>query len=451
MPLNPPLPPHRRRSLIRTAALFVLFTGSLAPVPAQSRPLAVQAPAEELIARSWSALREGASEAALEAADAAIAQLASANDPEPLGRAHLARCAVLYALGRTREAAQTARSVHELDGLLERVDDEALPDGFRAWVRAAASDSGPRAEGPTVALGELNPEREIREVSSHFEMDVEIVRVPVIVEDEEGDFVTGLEAEHFAVVDGTPPAQPVYQLIREEEASSVGILIDASDAAREHAPAILQAVMQLIEQMRPEDEVFLLQFGDQTEFLSDFAPGGETLLSALSDYQAGGARVLRDALATGLIRMREAAHDKKSLVLLALGDDAGSSTAASDVRSAAQRDGVSIHALLLPADLDRWRPGDDDAASTFLAQRLAFETGGLVAIRPATAERYGGLAGWVNSAAQDVGRYIRHQYLLQFESLSPPPHGEWRELRVRVNAPEGEKIQRVRARSGYMR
>lgn len=439
MPLST-LPPRT------TTALSLFVIGLLvcsSHAYAQETPPALAS----LIETCWAAIRAGAPADAIRSAEAALER--SGESGEWTDRAHLARSAGLYALGRTREAAVAARAIDDLERAVEGVDRVAMPGGFGTWVRAART-SASAAAAPEITLTELNPEREIREVSTHFELDVEIVRIPVIVEDIEGEFVTGLGREDFSVLDGGPPAQPVYQVIREAEPTSVGILIDASDAAREETPVLLESVMQLIGQLKDEDEVFLLQFGDEPRFLSDFTADSEALLAALADYEPTGSRALRDALATGLIRMRDATWDKKSLVMITFGEDDGSRTDAVEVRRAAQRDGVALHAILLPAQLERWRPGEEDDRPTFLLQRLAFETGGLVAIRPDSADRYGGLSGWIDLAAQDVGSYIRHQYLLQFESTDPPPPGEWRPLRVVVE--HGElKIERVRARSGYVR
>jgi hypothetical protein len=108
---------------------------------------------------------------------------------------------------------------------------------------------------------------------------------------------------------------------------------------------------------------------------------------------------------------------------------------------------VAINTLLVAQGLSRWRPGEETGAPMDFLQRLSHQTGGLVALRPAVEDRFGGLAGWLDRAGNDLSDYIRHQYLLLFESYDPPPHGEWRPLSVRVDA----VYERVRARSGYVR
>jgi VWFA-related protein len=239
-------------------------------------------------------------------------------------------------------------------------------------------------------------------------------------------------------------------------------------------------VTRLLERLRGDDEVFVVQFGDEADFLSDFrtveeiqaaieserdaaktaaeqaaaqAPAEPTPVQLptagglLADYSIGGDRALFDAVALGLIRMRTARYDKKALILISAGDDSGSETSEADLARAAQREGVAINTLLLAQGLSRWRPGVEAEAPSAFLQRLAHQTGGLVALRPAVEERFGGLEGWLDRASTDLSDYIEHQYLLLFESYDPPPHGEWRDLSVRVAA----VYERVRARSGYVR
>lgn len=440
MPCTPCRSSRAARGAVATL-VAVLLLAPASPVRAQETARLRQA---------WSSLARGETEVAARIAAAMIAEADAAAvdvDTSRLDEARLLQAACLYTEGRTVEAITAIEPIPDPVAVAAGVDDTGLPPGFGLWLAAAAMGAAPDGEQPRVSLAELNPDREIREVASHFSMEVEIIRIPVIVEDASGSFVTGLELDDFKVLDGSPPARPVYQLISEDEATSVGLLLDASDSARASVPAMLQAALQLIGQFRAEDEVFLLQFGDEPRFLSDFAPGGEGLLPAVTGFRPAGARALHDAVATGLIRMRDAAHEKKSLVLITSGDDDGSRVGAQEVRRAAQREGVSIHVLLLPAGLPRWRPGNEADQPTFLLQRLAHETGGLVGLRPAVEERFGGLSGWIDRATEDIGSYIKHQYQLQFESLNPPAPGTWRPLRVVVDHPH----QRIRARSGYVR
>lgn len=460
------VPPRRpRRALSVATACAVLL--SLAA------PAAVGAPQDDLQSRvqaAWALAAQGNDAAALREATEVLGDLGRRGDPSVRDAALVLRATCRYKAGDRGRAAGDLRNAGDPLAVLdaEWMPQGAVPEEFVRWAEESGLlGSFDGSVLPDLSLEELNPEVIAHEVSSNFVMDVEIVRIPVIVENVAGDFISGLEAEQFTVVDGAPPAQPVYQLISDDEPTSLGLLIDASAEVADHETLVREAMTRLLGDLREEDEVFVVQFGDEAGFLSDFRTVEEVQAAIederrlaetdpeirpsagglLSDYSLGGDRALNDAVALGLIRMRTARYDKKALILISAGEDRGSKTSPEDLARAAQREGVAINTLLLASGLRRWRPGEDDAAPGAFLQRLAHQTGGLVALRPAVEERFGGLEGWLALAIGDLSDYIEHQYLLLFESYDPPPRGEWRDLSVRVDA----VYERVRARSGYVR
>jgi VWFA-related protein len=350
------------------------------------------------------------------------------------------------------------------------------PNDFMAWVSTVRAAYAPDSELPDISLEELNATAPTRAVAAHFVMNVEVVRIPAIVEAWEGGFMSGLVADDFGVVDGVGEAAPIRALIPEHEPTSIGIIIDAGLGTGEIAPTVVAAVTKLLETLRPEDEIFIAQYSDTTQFLSDFATDRIALAASLAGYTTGNGRAMRDAIATGLIRMRSAQHEKKALIVIADGDDAGSQTSDDEILVAARREGVAVHALIMIAKAKRWRPtfaatesetaatseqpvageaeqsvapptGEAAAGNAGLLQEIAHNTGGLVALRPPLEGPYGGLDGWIALACRDVSDYINNQYLILFRSTNPPEHGVWRNLRVRVEP----RHSRIRARSGYVR
>ncbi len=378
--------------------------------------------------------------------------------------AYLMRARARYRLGEESAAAEDLERYliagHEdaSAGPPERLP-PGLPPDFVAWASRTSIEILGAVEAPAlpeVSLEDLELESEILEISSHFVLDIEIVRIPVIVEGESGVFMSDLEAGTFRVVEGGGLPQRVDEMISESAPTSVGILVDASAAVGERAAEVRQVLVQLIQSLKAEDEVFLLQLAAQAEFLSAFSTDRLVLTAAADRYTVGEGRALYDGIAMGLIQMRSARYDKKALIVVAAGDDTSSSTEAAVVQLAAQREAVSIHGVVLESGVPRWRPSAEpaqDAQRTEAAapaeflQRLVHNTGGLVALRPPNVERYGGLAGWFESAAADIANYINHQYLILYESRNPPPRGQWRQLLVAVSEIHG----RVRFRSGFVR
>jgi len=313
------------------------------------------------------------------------------------------------------------------------------PVDFLAWVATVRAAYAPDTELPDISLDDLSDAAPARAVTAHFVMNVEIVRIPVIVENRVGGFIGGLEADDFKVVDGAGPAAAVRELIPENEPTSIGILVDAGTDTGDKADIVLTAVSRLLEALQPADEVFIAQYSDTAEFLSDFSTDRIALAAAMAGYAPGEGRAMHDAIAMGLIRMRSAQHEKKALIIIADGDDEGSRTTGDAILLAARREGVAVHALPPSGDV---APGNAG-----LLQEIAHNTGGLVALRPAVEGQFGGFGGWVALACRDLSDYINNQYLILFRSTRPPEPGVWRELRVEV----GQSYKRIRARSGYVR
>jgi len=433
--------------------------------------LALAQSVDDSLARARAALQRGDDAAAV----AITTEMLAAAPGNP--RALLARSLAHYRLENlaNAEADLSAAMASSESGGTAGTGDMRWPDDFLSWVATVRAAYAPDIDLPDISLDDLSAAAPARAVTAHFVMDVEIVRIPVIVENRVGGFIGGLEATDFGVIDGDGLAVAVRELIPENEPTSVGILVDAGTGTDDKAEVVLGAVSRLLEALQPADEVFIAQYSNTAEFLSDFSTDRIALAAAMSGYAPGEGRAMRDAIAMGLIRMRSAQHEKKALIVIADGDDQGSRTTETEILLAARREGVAVHALLLIPKARRWRPtfaateteagvstgeqpnaappatapptGDVAAGNAGLLQEIAHNTGGLVALRPAVEGQFGGFAGWVALACRDLSDYINNQYLILFRSTRPPERGVWRELRVEVGRP----YERVRARSGYVR
>ena len=265
---------------------------------------------------------------------------------------------------------------------------------------------------------------------------IEMVRVPVVVTDLEGTFITGLDRRNFLVQDG-PAVQPVEHFVSDSEPTSVGIVLDASADMVPFAAVVRGATEQIADELAESDELFLIGAGANPELLSSMSMERAPVRVALSRYSPGETKVgaLYDAVALALSELDHSSYDKRALIVFTSGDDSTSRVDVTDLKKAAQRLGVAIHAIQMSKrDAPRFR-------------ELVRVSGGLIARRPGIEDRYGGIAVWVGLAISDICRYVNNQYLLHYTPLSPPPPGMWRRIRVKVDVP----FEEVRARSGYVR
>jgi hypothetical protein len=269
-----------------------------------------------------------------------------------------------------------------------------------------------------------------------FSASIEMVRVPVVVTDLEGVFITGLDRRNFLVQDG-PALQPVEHFVSDHEPTSVGIVLDASIEMAPFADLVREAAERITNQLGQADEVLLISAGRRAELLSPLSADRTPFRTALGRFSAGEAEglALYDAVAVALSELDHSSYEKRALIVFTTGDDSASRVAATDLMSAAQRLGVAIHAIQMSTKV---------AGSV---EKLVRLSGGLIARRPGFEDRYGGLEVWVDLAISDICRYVNNQYLLHYTPMNPPPRGMWRRIRVRVDVP----FEEVRARSGYVR
>ncbi len=298
-------------------------------------------------------------------------------------------------------------------------------------IGEVASQQSSATQGPTTpgdVIGLQNP--------VVYSASIEMVRVPVVVTDLEGAFITGLNSRNFLVQDG-PSLQPIEHFVSDNEPTSVGIVLDASAEMAPFADVVRGAAEQIAAELEQADELFLIGASMKAELLSPLSIERAPIRAALDRYSPGETkdRALYDAVALALSELDHSSYDKRALIVFTTGDDSGSLVAAADLIRAAQRLGVTIHAIQM---------SKGPAASV---QELVRLSGGLIARRTGVEDRYGGIEVWVGLAISDICRYVNNQYLLHYTPMSPPPQGMWRRIRVRVDVP----FQEVRARSGYVR
>jgi VWFA-related protein len=284
--------------------------------------------------------------------------------------------------------------------------------------------------------------------SGGFSATVEMVRVPVIVVDDDGDFIRNLGPDAFAVRDGGK-RYDVDHFVSDADPVAVGILLDASAVMGPFEQDVRTAVARIAYNLRPQDELFLISYGPGVAMLQPPTDDKDAVVDALDDYALwnGADRALHDAVDRGLRALEQSRFDKRSLIIIGAGGDTASNTGELAVQQHIHRTGVTIHAISLAP---RSRRGINAPAFVNRLQTLpeiVEFTGGLLARKPQLTARFGGVSGWIATAGNDISNYVKHQYLLHYTPLSPPRPGTWREIRVEVAGRHHE----VRARSGYMR
>ena len=266
-----------------------------------------------------------------------------------------------------------------------------------------------------------------------FKKKVQEVVLHATVVDEAGHPVTSLDRNAFSIyVNGV--AEPITSFRREDVPVAIGIVIDNSGSMRDKREKVGQAVVNLIQASNPQDEIFVVNFG-QTPYLDqDFTSDVKLLQAALHQASARGTTALYDAVVASAVHLQNNPRlTKKVLLVITDGEDNMSrETLQEAIRKLQPNKGETVYALGL-TDEGRTRTGRD------ALQNLAASTGG-VAFFPQSLDE-------VNEITRAVAHDIRSQYTLAFNPGDSVQKG-YQAIRVEAKG-SGKSRLTVRTRSGY--
>lgn len=261
-----------------------------------------------------------------------------------------------------------------------------------------------------------------------FRAGVSLVEIHAAVLDHRGKHVLGLHQKDFEISDAGHTVKPEFF---ESDASgfSLGLLLDVTGSMEDTLPLLKRASIQLLEQLRPEDEVAVFTFSDRLTVASDFTNDRKSTAAAIRRLSAGGKTALFDALARSAIKLASR-KGKKALVAFTDGNDNSSVLTLGAAVKRAKREAIQLHTI---------GQGDALRASKLMdtLEEIARGTGGqsFKVKKPSQIDEVFG----------EISKDLQASYLLGY-SPRPGSSGEWRTLAV--NLP-GRKDLKVRCREGY--
>jgi Ca-activated chloride channel family protein len=270
-----------------------------------------------------------------------------------------------------------------------------------------------------------------------FRADTRLVVCYTTVRDKKQRPVHDLPQAAFAVYeDGVP--QPIRAFAHEDVPVSLGLVIDNSLPMARKRPGVVAAALALVRASNPDDEVFVVNFNNEAyldlpshkAFTSDV----REMEQALARLDARGDPLIRDAVSLSIRHLAgKARHDKKVLVVVTAGQDAGSLTSQEALLRLAHDSGVVIYAIGL-LDGSECKPRTARRA----LEELAEATGGEAFFPKDPAA--------VNEICHGIARDIRGQYIIGFAPSNGKLDGVFRKITVAVTGP-GRPV--ARTRSGY--
>ena len=267
-----------------------------------------------------------------------------------------------------------------------------------------------------------------------FKKQVQEVVLHATVVDEQGHLVTGLDKSAFAISENGIP-QAITSFRREDVPVEIGIVVDNSGSMRDKRRQVNQAVLNLIHASNPEDQIFVVNFGQNPYLDQDFTSDVNLLQAALHQVSSRGSTALYDAIVASAVHLENNPKlNKKVLLVITDGqDNMSQQTLREAARRLQQVNGPTLYAIGL---LGSGLRGEGREALL----QLASSTGG-VAYFPDSLDQ-------VDNITRTVARDIRSQYILAFKPKNQNVKPEYQSLKVEARAPGYGKLT-VRTRSGY--
>lgn len=262
-----------------------------------------------------------------------------------------------------------------------------------------------------------------------------LVLIPVTVTDPKNRSVVGLDRETFRIFDGRTE-QKVTHFSSDDAPLSVGIVFDSSGSMSDKLGKSREAVAQFFRTSNPEDEFFLVEFGDRARLTVPFTTNPAEIQDRLLATQSQGRTPLLDAVYTAVQYMKNARYSRRALLVISDGGDNDSRFTAAELRRLVRETDVWIysigiyeHTVILP---------EQEPSGQHLLAALAADTGGReFALRDI----------WeLPEVAERIGLELRNQYILGFTPADQYRDGKYH--RVQVKLVQGKNLH-VSARPGY--
>lgn len=272
---------------------------------------------------------------------------------------------------------------------------------------------------------------------SNIRVDTQLVLIPVTVTDPMNRFVTGLESEHFRVVEADK-AQDIIHFASEDSPLSVGMVFDSSGSMSNKLQKSREAAAQFFKTANPEDEFFLVQFNDRPTLAQAFTHEVGDIQNRLTFAQAKGRTALLDAIYLALSEMKKAKNPRKALLVISDGADNSSRYTTTEIRNLVKEADVQIYTVGI---FDAYGSTSEEMRGPGLLNEISEQTGG----RSYTINSVNELP----DVAAKIGIQLRNQYVIGYAPTNLARDGKYRKVKVELVQPRGLPKLKAYWRPGY--
>ena len=261
-----------------------------------------------------------------------------------------------------------------------------------------------------------------------FHAGAQLVEVYAAVTDAAGHFVDDLKRDQFTALDEGAPQKLVAFEPRASEVA-VALVLDTTGSMQGALPALKNAALRLIAELRPSDLVAVYSFASSVTELQPFTSDKDAAKRAVMRTQAFGETALFDAL-TRVGRDLSGRAGKKVIVVFTDGNDNSSTLTSQTAILRAKTAGIPVYTIA---------QGEALLYPDFIKQLalISKATGGVPFVIHQPSE--------IRGVFEKLSEDLTHGYLLVFQPAPGVEHS-WHSVQIEIH---GSRRYKVRAREGY--
>lgn len=280
-----------------------------------------------------------------------------------------------------------------------------------------------------------SPQAQTEDGQFVFKKKVEEVVLRAVVVDPQNHLISNLNRDAFSVYENGK-LQKMTSFRHENVPLALGILIDNSGSMRPKRQKVNEAALNLVRSSTAQDEVFVVNFGEEYYLDQDFTDDVAKLKTALDKVETWGSTALYDAIVASAAHIRQDARIQKRVLLVVTDgrDNASQESLDETVQQLQRADGPVVYVI---AFVDETK----GASSTIRAlETISLNTGG-TAYFPKDLNQ-------VDAITKSIAYDIRDQYVIGYKSSNPMAGHAYHAIDVQANDATRRKL-RVRTRTGY--
>jgi VWFA-related protein len=274
---------------------------------------------------------------------------------------------------------------------------------------------------------------------ANIRVDTNMVLVPVTVCNPYNQPVTGLEKEHFKILDDKVE-QTITQFSMDDEPVAVGLVFDVSGSMGNKLRESRQAAAEFFKTANREDEFFLVEFSDQPKLVSPLGSSVEEIQNQLVFSPSKGRTALLDAVFLAMHEMKKSQKNRKALLIISDGGDNASRYTEGEVRSLVRESDVMIYAIGVYESAANRSRTPEEAMGPGLLNDLCEQTGG---------RHFPADISELPDVAAKIGVELRNRYVLGYIPTDQQHDGRYHPVVVKVIPPHGLPPLHAYWRRGY--